>query len=342
VSDPSQSDVRRVSRWRGPLAAVLRRRRADPAAAVDAIAVVAERLAVLLSAGVPAGGAWGNVGAIGSSDERGATGADDDAVLLAAATAAAAGEPVSPAIVGALGDGPAASPQWAVLAAAWEVASTSGAPLAMSLRDLASALRDEAQLRREVGSALAGPRASARLVLTLPVLAILFGAALGFDTVAVLFGNPLGLACVVVGTLLLWAGHRWSAALARRATPVRYASGLELELLAIAMSGGASVARARVLVRSALDAVDVAPTAGSSIDDVIALAARAGAPVADLLRSEAARLRRVARAEGAARAAALGVRLMLPLGACVLPAFVLLGVMPLLISVVSGTLGAGA
>ncbi len=83
-------------------------------------------------------------------------------------------------------------------------------------------------------------------------------------------------------------------------------------------------------------------TDGAAADAVIALAARAGAPVAELLRAEAARLRRVARSDGAARAAALGVRLMLPLGACVLPAFVLLGVVPLLVSVVTGTLGGAA
>ena len=61
--------------------------------------------------------------------------------------------------------------------------------------------------------------------------------------------------------------------------------------------------------------------------------------MAELLRAEAFRVRRAARADGAARAAALGVRLMLPLGVCVLPAFVLLGVAPLMISVISGTLG---
>ena len=75
---------------------------------------------------------------------------------------------------------------------------------------------------------------------------------------------------------------------------------------------------------------------------MIGLAARAGAPVAELLRAEAARLRRVARADG--RRACRGPRRapMLPLGACVLPAFVLLGVAPLLISVVTGTLGGAA
>ena len=76
------------------------------------------------------------------------------------------------------------------------------------------------------------------------------------------------------------------------------------------------------------------------VDAVIAVAARAGAPVAELLRAEAARRRRTARADGTAKAAALGVRLMLPLGVCVLPAFVLLGVVPLIVSVVTGTLGA--
>ena len=149
---------------------------------------------------------------------------------------------------------PESAAQWTVLATAWAVAASSGAPLAASLRELGAALRDEAQLRREVGSALAGPIASARLVLALPLIAMLFGALLGFDTFAVLFGNPLGLACVAVGGALLWAGRRWSAALAARATRSEADAGLELELLAIAMSGGASVDRARRLVREALEA----------------------------------------------------------------------------------------
>ncbi len=338
------------------------RRRPDTGATADAIAVVAERLAVLLSAGVPASAAWAHVGDVRTVDHRVARArgsrvamggaeavhppvgdsSDDDLVRAAAARAAAAGEPVAAAITAARATAPGSAAQWTVLAAAWAVAASSGAPLAASLRELGAALRDEAQLRREVGSALAGPIASARLVLALPLIAILFGALLGFDTFAVLFGNPLGLACVAGGGGLLWAGRRWSASLAARATRSEADAGLELELLAIAMSGGASVDRARRLVREALETHGAAAVDASAADDVISLAARAGAPVAELLRAEAARLRRVARADGSARAAALGVRLMLPLGACVLPAFVLLGVAPLLISVVTGTLGGAA
>jgi tight adherence protein B len=340
----------------------LRRKPVDAALEVDTIAAVAERLAVLLAAGVPAPAAWGHVGersegsdgagpgphpgtgqagARGTSRSPGDGPRPDDVVLAAAATAAAEGESVAQAISAARLTTPGAS-AWPVLAAAWSVAEESGAPLAASLRDLAAGLRDEAQLRREVRAALAGPAASARLVTTLPLLAVAFGATLGFDTVAVLFANPLGLACLLFGTALLWAGRRWNAALAARASRGRGDAGLELELLAVGMSSGASIERARAVVHRAMAEHGLRPDDGRSADVMLDLAARAGAPVAELLRAEAFRLRRAARAAGAERAAALGVRLMVPLGLCVLPSFVLLGVAPLMISVISGTLGGAA
>ncbi|TYL52627.1 type II secretion system F family protein [Agromyces mariniharenae] len=327
---------------RSRVATRLRRRKPDPAAELDAVAAIAERLAVLLSAGVPATVAWSHVD-VGPAGEGGARVDDGDvAVLRAAAAAAADGESIAAAIASARAAAPRTSARWAILGAAWEVAVESGAPLASGLRELAGALRDEAQLRREVGTALAGPVSSARLVLALPLIAVVFGAAFGFDTVAVLFGNPLGVACVVGGVLLLWAGRRWSRALVARATSHEAERGLELELVAMAMSGGAAVERARAIVRGALASLGGTASVADDVDVVIAVAARAGAPVADLLRAEAARRRRAARADGAARAAALGVRLMLPLGVCVLPAFVLLGVVPLIVSVVTGTLGGAA
>jgi tight adherence protein B len=307
------------------------RRRVDTALAVDTVAGVAERLAALLSAGVAPGAAWRNV----VSDAR----AGDASVVAAAADAASDGEPVAPVLEAARQAHADASPAWSVLAAAWSVADAAGAPLASCLSMLASALRDEAQLRREARAALAGPAASARLVTALPLIAVAFGALLGFDTLGVLLGNPLGLACLALGSLFLWAGARWSRWLVARAATAQPAAGLELELLAVALSSGASLERAQRIVASALH--DHLPGLASSgaAEPVVEVAERAGAPVAELLRSEAARLRGAARAEGATRAASLGVRLMVPLGCCVLPAFVLVGVAPLMISVVTGTLG---
>ncbi|WP_022890763.1 type II secretion system F family protein [Agromyces italicus] len=339
------------------LTKLLRRRAADPGAGIDAIASISERLAVLLAAGVPASSAWRHVSAKngpgpgsggGAGGVRGAAGqvaavvTGDERVLSAAAEAASQGEPVAAAIAVARAAHPEASLAWPVLAAAWSVAAESGAPLAASLRSLAVVLRDEAQLRRDVGTALAGPAASARLVTALPLIAVAFGATLGFDTIGVLIGNPIGIACLVLGALLLWGGSRWNRRLARTASLSRADAGLELELLAIAMSSGASIDRARALTRETMRTHVPHSDDGRTVDEVVALAARAGAPVAELLRAEAFRVRRAARSAGAARAAALGVRLMLPLGLCVLPAFVLLGVAPLMISVVTGTLGGAA
>ncbi|WP_394551006.1 type II secretion system F family protein [Agromyces sp. MMS24-JH15] len=331
----------------------------DEASAFDRVAAVAEQLAVLLAAGVAAPAAWRHLG----------EGEDAPTPVRAAAAAAAAGDPVGEAIAAAVldeeaaarvrrrrvplptpsalrdraagsGRGPSArdATAWRSLAAAWTVAAESGAPLAGSLRDLAEAMRDEAQTHRDATAALAGPRASAKLVTLLPVIAVGFGMLLGFDTASVLLGNPIGIACLVVGLGLLRAGAAWNRALLRRAVPDRVAPGLACDLLAIAMSGGASLERGRAIARDALERHLPGAHDADEVDAVVRLAAGAGAPIGDLLRAEARRRRREARTEGAVRAAALAVRLMLPLGACVLPAFALLGVAPLLISVVLGTL----
>lgn len=56
-----------------------------------------------------------------------------------------------------------------------------------------------------------------------------------------------------------------------------------------------------------------------------------------LLRVEANERRREARARAAEGAQALSVRLMIPLGLCVLPAFLALTVVPLVLTVLAAT-----
>ena len=65
--------------------------------------------------------------------------------------------------------------------------------------------------------------------------------------------------------------------------------------------------------------------------DTLAFAALTGAPSAALLYAQAARLRRERNRAAEQRAAALGVKLVVPLGLCSLPAFVCLGVVPVLL-----------
>lgn len=61
-------------------------------------------------------------------------------------------------------------------------------------------------------------------------------------------------------------------------------------------------------------------------------AATTGAPSAELLFAQARQVRRTRHRELEKRAAALGVRLVVPLGVCSLPAFLCLGVVPVLLA----------
>ncbi|YCK82810.1 type II secretion system F family protein [Arthrobacter sp. D3-18] len=68
------------------------------------------------------------------------------------------------------------------------------------------------------------------------------------------------------------------------------------------------------------------------LKDALAFAALTGAPSAAILYAQAARERREQFRAAEKRAAALGVKLVVPLGLCSLPAFICLGIIPVLIA----------
>lgn len=335
-------------------------RRRHPPPPIEAVASIAQRLAVLLGAGVPPPAAWRLVDADSASGSR-----SDAERVVARVAGVPDGMPLADAIAGHTAPEPSARPRsganasrarprarpdsqadassaaWRALAAAWLVATEAGAPLAATLRVLAESFHAIGQAERDIQVALAGPRATARIVIALPFVGILFGLGMGFDTLSVLFASVPGLACLTFGSLLLFAGARWNRALVARALPGASAPGLALDLLAIGMSGGASIDRARSLVAEASQRFRLGkPTAGpDAAERVLAMALRAGVPAAELLRTEAEQCRREARSAAQQDAVTLGVTLMLPLGCCVLPSFLLLGVAPVLIALVSSTVG---
>jgi tight adherence protein B len=257
------------------------------------------------------------------------------------AAAVAAGSAVPEAIVRVVTEeatlSPAEAEAWRGLAAAWSVATEAGAPLAPTLRSLAVSLRELAQAQREIRVALAAPAATARMVLFLPVVGILFGAALGFNTLSTLTTTPVGWVCLAVGIVLLLLARRWNRHLIRGAQPRQLTPGLEYDLTAIAVSGGAALERAHTAVTRAIAQFHLTEDAGNGVDAVLDLSRRAGVPAAELLRGEAEEVRRSARTEVAEKAASLSVTLLLPLGVCVLPAFMAVGVLPLVITIVTSS-----
>ncbi|MFB8227378.1 type II secretion system F family protein [Cellulosimicrobium sp. NPDC055967] len=138
-------------------------------------------------------------------------------------------------------------------------------------------------------------------------------------------------------------------------------TGVLLELLAAAVRSGAAVPRALDVVGSsvggregaALRAAGAALLLGASWDAAwatapprLAVVQRAlrpawlhGAAPAPALRAAAQASRQDRTAAAKAAAARLAVHLVLPLGACFLPAFVLVGLVPVLVSLGSGLVG---
>ena len=289
----------------------LRRTTTTTTSVSGAAAETVLRLAVLLQAGIIPLRAWGHL-------------ADDgEPVARRVVVEVGHGTPLADAIAGG-------GPEWTDLAAAWAIATDVGAPLAVSLRALAGALRDAAEAADEVRIALAEPAGTARLLAWLPLVAVGLGVALGFDTLLTLATNPLGLGCLVAGAALIFTAHRWTGALVRRASAEPGIPGIGAELFAIALTGGVSMDRARAVVLTA-----TGEPADAETEAVLDLSRRAGIPAAELLRASAALARHRARVEGRVRAAKLSSRLLLPLGVCTLPAFLLLGVAPMLLSVMS-------
>lgn len=97
------------------------------------------------------------------------------------------------------------------------VAADTGAPLADVLEDLATAVEADAEQAGDLEAALAGPRATARVLSALPLLGVLVGAAMGARPWAVLTTGGVGTALGVAGAVLLVAGRLWVGALLRRA-----------------------------------------------------------------------------------------------------------------------------
>lgn len=146
----------------------------------------------------------------------------------------------------------------------------------------------------------------------------------------------------------------------RCAWPSEEDPALLLDLVAVALAAGAPVPTALVsvgtawpgpageaLVRAARalalgatwDVAWAGAGAASAVGRALEPAWTAGASPVPLLRTAADRLRSRRRAETRASAGRLGVQLVLPLTLCYLPAFLLVGLVPVVVSLASGLLG---
>ncbi|GAB2992094.1 type II secretion system F family protein [Nocardioides montaniterrae] len=192
----------------------------------------------------------------------------------------------------------------------------------------------------------------------------LLWAALGGLGAALLVGGLAGAALGVLAAVGVWAaaGRIEPAGVRREREEVRRDLPYVVALLAAALRSGAAPAPAIGLVTRALPGAASARLAGVAArlelggdpaavwrslaaDDVLAPLGRAlarahrtGSPVVAEIERLGDELARRSRAEVEDRARAVGVRAAVPLGVCLLPAFLLLGIVPLVVGL-AGSIG---
>lgn len=252
----------------------------------------------------------------------------------------------------------------AALGAALALCERTGAATGPVLLTLADALRDVADAQLARHSAFAGPLSTARILLVLPLAGIGLGWLLGADPIGALVSGQ-GRLLLVAGAALTLLGWAWMHRLVRTAraeAPPGVDPSVVLDLVAGPLGAGAPLATALVDVADALDedpsavplaragralAAGTAPGVAladldeglSPLREAALVGASTGADLVGLLRACGRDARRGRAREAEAAAARLAVRLVLPTGLTLLPAFVLLGIIPTVASLLGDSFG---
>ncbi|VEG74121.1 type II secretion system F family protein [Actinomyces slackii] len=239
-----------------------------------------------------------------------------------------------------------------------------GAPLAEILEAVADSVAEAGRAESSRSAALTGPRTTARLLSCLPPVGLVLGALVGADPASLLLDGGWGTALGLLGVGLMVVGNRLTSRLVRAATAPSGSvdEALVLDLAAASLRSGASLpgvltALGQALEEEGLCVVGRALLLGAQWEEAWAAPEDArwrerrrrleaclrpgwedGASPDSLLVATAGALRAGRRAQDEEAAERLAVRLVLPLGGCYLPAFVILGIVPVVASVGLGML----
>jgi len=223
-------------------------------------------------------------------------------------------------------------PNDVVLAFLLDCAKQSGSGAVAEVLHLAERYRWIDSAQQKIALAHMAPRSTARIVLWLPVLTAVFAQFLGFNILATVQHQPALLISIVVGLLLLLLSQFLIGKMLTSAKPKPISSGWLLIAVSMQLRSGRNFAAARssamTLYQKHFAAMprDEELAALREIEKLVSLT---GSQSIEILRSESERLQSAESYAAEARIEKLGVRLMLPLGLVVLPAFVLLAIVPL-------------
>ena len=227
-----------------------------------------------------------------------------------------------------------------------------GSPLAQVLGQVAGMITQATRGAQQRYAALAAPVATARMLAALPLVGVALGALLGVRVWQFWLDGALGTITALGGLGFLCVGRLVTSRMVGRAQEEvnQFDDALLLDLCGAALHSGASIPRCLEALGFACEIKDFGFVAraleiGASWDEAWSLAApnRAGykalsqclAPAwlvganpLPMLEAWAQTLRDQRESQASADANRLAVRLVLPLGLCHLPAFILLAIVP--------------
>lgn len=239
---------------------------------------------------------------------------------------------------------------------ATQVATQVGAPLAEILNRVADGIAATLEAAAKRHTAQVGPKATARLLGVLPLAALGMAQFIGVDVLDMAFRGGINTWVFVIGLGLMVVGNLWSTAMIRRAmgssTPGLDPT-LAMDIIAACQQNGVSLTSTLQAVSVASEEADLAVVArmlllGADWDEawaqadakwvdlasVLQPAWEEGASPVPLLVRGASRTRTAEIHRAVDAAERLGVRLMIPLGVCLLPAFFALGIVPVVVSTI--------
>lgn len=249
----------------------------------------------------------------------------------------------------------------ASVAAACRLTHQIGAPLAEILESVLDTIDETEAAQRSRAVARAGPELTARLLTALPLVGVLAATGFGIDVLELwMSGGPATFAAVI-GVALWVAGHTWSNRLIRQASASAYQTvdpAVMLDLLVASLRAGASIPRSLqalgkackepafercatlLCVGAPFEALEKQCETSQQLDLIAALkpAWTFGASPTPLLRLSGTRIRASRSTKAQEEAERLAIRLVIPLGICLLPAFVAIGVVPIISTITLPTL----
>lgn len=189
-----------------------------------------------------------------------------------------------------------------------------GAPIKVVTSRLVAFELDMERFKLELETANAAPIATRKLLLWLPALSLAIGQLAGFGSVAAIF-HPIGLFAFVIALGLVALGVKWSRSLLAPLLVEPRHPGFDLMKFSLTLASGGPL------------------TASSdpNINELVSLSRQTGAPLGELVQNEIELVTHRALQQSMAKAKRMSIELLVPMSLTVLPAFLILTIVPMLI-----------